>query len=740
MQGQVAAHRQRLEDDEDGALAWLRYASEQPNKAKKIEAALEQNGDGLQHVSAHGRLAEHPELYPLQPTAVSREPDPSAHGGRAVIRRYRRYVMTAVHQNGRALRFASEALRDDEDVVTAAVAQDGRARAYASAELRGLTKYWMAPHNVLVLPEGICRAKTFNFSRSELEVVDSAPLTRRETVPQKVPSKLNILKMMVGRDVDGDGDVGKADQAVKSKRRQQIEAQEREQGDDLDGDGVVGSASSALEVGTCVRDISPVGDKGQRKATFATPAIAAMAIGTVVEVSPGEALGGGDDGFMYRVAYPDERAILAVLNLPSCTRERAYDVFRGAAPEIQAMREVAERAVAVHGGALEFVSEELRKDPELVKTAVAQNGYALRFAFGGVDDSSEKQLEDAGQQPDGQVNLKGKDDVVIAATTKCTYMVQREVGKFDEQTGLQTTMLTSQWVTSGGNRGALRYADPATQAIVLERATTEKRARLRRTRDRFSVAKLRNNGYALKHAPAEIQADRQFVLPAVTDHGAALEFASAELQDDEEIVRAALRQKPFTKPIVREVVSHTSVGQERWDRVELIKTWDPDMTAWSLMPGSSRRPGEHMDPHDVFAVEVPVNVADDDEDDDVAASRPAITTRNPFYWNDDELELRTVEIEDVLYYDDVVYTDGRPATEARLFPLSRRAQLPIQQPVKDAAGNIMTEPVRDENGKPVEGAQITQNTAGLSGLSWACSRYQRMRQVTCLRVRGCKCM
>ncbi len=44
--------------------------------------------------------------------------------------------MAAVAQNGRALRFASDGLRGDRDVVMAAVAQDGRALQYASAGLR----------------------------------------------------------------------------------------------------------------------------------------------------------------------------------------------------------------------------------------------------------------------------------------------------------------------------------------------------------------------------------------------------------------------------------------------------------------------------------------------------------------------------------------------------------------------------------------------------------------------------
>ena len=549
---------------------WIRHASENPKRVKEVLAALRRDGDCLSYINPQGT------------TALERKKD------------YRSFVMAAVKQSGTALRFASEELQDDEDVVVAAVAQEGRARAYASAELRGMTKWWMAPHNREVLPAGICHTKSWTFRRSELELVDASPdgMRRRRDASEKV-SALNALERKLGKDLDGDGDVGQEGKSTKMKKKENkkrqamINALERERGVDLDGDGDIGVAGGTRELptdtvlpeGARVRDICG-------KAKFATPAIAENALGTVTEVWSGETLFEGDDGWRYRVSYVDEGAVLTVLNQSGCRREDAYDIFRGAAPEIQAMRDVAKRAVALHGGTLAFVPEELQRDTELVKAAVAQNGYALRFAFGKEAAYLEEEEEDEGP------NLKKDEEVVKAAITKPLQPIQKLVAVLDEETGQMNTESVMIWPKSGENRGALRYADRATQKAFMQKAMEAKRARARKNRaERFSKDALKENGYAIRYAPPEVQADKELVLAAVTKCGAALEFVSTELQNDEDVVRAALRQNPFTPPIAKNVQVRMPTGQMKWQGVELVKTWEPDTSAWGLLPGSSKKPG-----------------------------------------------------------------------------------------------------------------------------------------------------
>jgi hypothetical protein len=56
------------------------------------------------------------------------------------------------------------------------------------------------------------------------------------------------------------------------------------------------------------------------------------------------------------------------------------------------------------------------------------------------------------------------------------------------------------------------------------------------------LAAVQNYGLALEHASAELRADRAVVLAAVQQHGKALEHASAELRADRAVVLAAVQQ------------------------------------------------------------------------------------------------------------------------------------------------------------------------------------------------------
>ena len=194
------------------------------------------------------------------------------------------------------------------------------------------------------------------------------PQRAERPVPQQL-SAIDKLERLVGKDLDGDGDVGEAgsrplSSKARKKRQKQIEALEREHGLDLDGDGDVGVAGAALVAGTRVRDISPPDKNGERKAKFATPRIAAAAIGTVVGVLAGDPVGDvlaeGDDGWTYKVEYLDEAPILTVLNQPACTRETAYEVFRLRRRRSRRC-EMSRSAVAVNGYASSMCRRSCRR-------------------------------------------------------------------------------------------------------------------------------------------------------------------------------------------------------------------------------------------------------------------------------------------------------------------------------------------------------------------------------------------
>ena len=113
-----------------------------------------------------------------------------------------------------------------------------------------------------------------------------------------------------------------------------------------------------------------------------------------------------------------------------------------------------------------------------------------------------------------------------------------------------------------------------------------------------------------------------------------------------------------------------------------------------------------MNPHDVFATTVDVEV--DRGGSNIVHSENVTVTANPLnsidFEEDEDDNKRTVEIEDVLYTDDIlVEKTGKPFTESRTTPLTRKKPLQSQEPVKDASGNIKTEAVMDDRGRPVYG-------------------------------------
>ena len=62
---------------------------------------------------------------------------------------------------------------------------------------------------------------------------------------------------------------------------------------------------------------------------------------------------------------------------------------------------------------------------------------------------------------------------------------------------------------------------------------------------RLMLAAVARNGFALQHASAELQADRDVVLAAVAHEGCALRHASAQLRADRDVVLAAVERDGY---------------------------------------------------------------------------------------------------------------------------------------------------------------------------------------------------
>ena len=166
--------------------------------------------------------------------------------------------------------------------------------------------------------------------------------------------------------------------------------------------------------------------------------------------------------------YTNKTDTMLAVEKNGCALEYASDALR-------ADREVVMAAVSYYGWALEYASEELRKDRDIVMAAAEKDACALMFA---------------------SLALRADPEVVMAAVSK--------------------------------HGEALQYASEA----------------LRADREVVMAAVQSKPGYlvVLKYASAELRNDREVVLAAVKNQGKALSWASEALRADKSVVLEAMKQ------------------------------------------------------------------------------------------------------------------------------------------------------------------------------------------------------
>jgi hypothetical protein len=151
--------------------------------------------------------------------------------------------------------------------------------------------------------------------------------------------------------------------------------------------------------------------------------------------------------------------------------------------------------------ALQFATEQLKDDSEIVLKAIQENGMALKFASERLKDDPEIVLK-AVQKYGGALEFASerlKDDAEI---------VLKAVQKYG---------------------GALEFASK----------------RLKDDKE-FVLAAIQENGMALQFATEQLKDDSEIVLKAIQENGMAFKFASERLKDDPEIIRIFIEKNPTT--------------------------------------------------------------------------------------------------------------------------------------------------------------------------------------------------
>ena len=203
-------------------------------------------------------------------------------------------------------------------------------------------------------------------------------------------------------------------------------------------------------------------------------------------------------------------------------------------------RIIAMRAVKRHWTALKFVSDELKKDKELVWAAILQNWGALELA------SDE---------------LKGDRDFMIKSVKLNWRTLKFASVDFDNDLSVDPEIVFAAVCQDGC---ALQFASKRLKSdrhIVLKAVETNGRAlqfvadELKKDREIVRLA-IQNYSHAIQYASPELKFDRDFnrqtiqlngyslqdeSVPVINEGGNALQFASAMLKDDRDRVLDAVR-------------------------------------------------------------------------------------------------------------------------------------------------------------------------------------------------------
>ena len=224
--------------------------------------------------------------------------------------------------------------------------------------------------------------------------------------------------------------------------------------------------------------------------------------------------------FRITVLANDKNIIIAAL------KSGRINALEYASDELKNDREILLVAVTKNGLALEYASKELKNDREIVLAAVKQDCWGPPFALQYASDElkNDREIVLAAVNQNGLAlkyasnELKNDREIVLVSVTKDGWALAYASNELKNDLEIVLTALKQ-------------------KGSILKYASDE----LRNDRE-IVLATVKKDDRALKFASDELKNDREIVLAAVMQNGQALEFASDELKNDREIVLNALKQ------------------------------------------------------------------------------------------------------------------------------------------------------------------------------------------------------
>ena len=246
--------------------------------------------------------------------------------------------------------------------------------------------------------------------------------------------------------------------------------------------------------------------------------------------------------------------------------ERTGTALKYASIELRNDRDIVLSAAQKDGTALEYASEELRNDRDIVLAAVQKKGEALKYASAELRNDRDVVLaavhEEGKALKYASTDLRNDPNIVLSAKTfkfaslellndrqfmLAAVQKKGEALKYASAELRKDREIVLAAVQKEGN--ALKYASPELQndrGIVLA-AVHKNEGALRYASDELrndrevGLASVHAYGYALDYLSPELRNDRYFMLAAVQKEGNALEYASPELRNDKEFILAAVQ-------------------------------------------------------------------------------------------------------------------------------------------------------------------------------------------------------
>jgi hypothetical protein len=405
-------------------------------------------------------------------------------------------VEMAVKQNGLALRFASDDLKNDKNIVTTAVTNNGMALLYASENLRNdrdvvdtaVTK------NALALQYA---SKKFIKNRDNTDVIKKALINNGMA--------LKFIDNIVTKDRFDHTYYGNLEQIAFENTPLSLEY-----------------ASYAIH-----------NQENVKKAI-------------------------AKDGMFLKNASPELKdnyyVVMGAVALNGLALEYSSVAWKGNHTNGV---DVVKNAVNQNGMALQFATENLKKDENVVKNAVNQNGMALQFAIENL--KKEKNVVIEAVKKTGMAlqfasdNLREDEDVVIEAVKQNGMALQFTTNNLKKKKNVVIEAVKKTGIALQFASDNLREDEDVVILAVIQDINALQFASKIVLTDINGVTKaVTNNGLALQYASDKVRGNVDVVTKAVTNNGLALQYASDEVRENVDVVMNAINNKVMALKYVSE--------------------------------------------------------------------------------------------------------------------------------------------------------------------------------------------